>query len=548
MAALIARHQASLNGQAAALEPDGEPTGSMDGSLGARLRSWPPAQPGAVSPPAWPGTVPPPAQPGTVPPLAGPGRGREPGILSRRRALTAMAGVAAAAGLAVAGWELAGPGRGTASRPGKQARGPGHLLWSHQTGGPVTSGAAHAGGAVYIGSDDGRVYVLDAASGHRIRTFHLGSAVTAAVTVTRGALFAATADGKVHALPVTDGGPRWTYQTGHPVAGWPAVAGGVVYVGGDDHAVYALDAGSKRVRWQRRTGGQVHPGPMPGSGSFDTMVYAGSDDGHVYAFDAQTGEVQWTYGLRGRVRAGLAQADPARVYAGDEHGNLYGLDALTGTAILGNWRLPLGGAIGGALVAQQDTVYAGTGDATGTGPGASARARPGEWPGEWRGARGEHRRQPGCGPTGPAAGELRAGRRRRHALRRQRRRLPARHRHQQRAPAMAVPGRRRGTLADPGDRRRGLLRQPGRAGVRGARLTAPDRAAAAAAARSTAQSPASQAFQAALTLAEGRKTNLPAPGSLPGPSTLPKGLAYRVYISMADANIWFIPYLASMYA
>ena len=337
-AALIARYQAGLNGQAAALEPDGEPTGGLDGSLGARLRSRPMATPGPARP-----------QP-TRPPPAAPGRG--PGLLSRRRALTGLAGVAAAAGLAVGGWELAGLGNGSGSGPGKQARGPGSLLWSHQTGGKITSGAARAGRAIYIGSDDGRVYVLDAASGHRIRTFRLGSAVTAAVTVTRGALFAATADGKVHALPVADGGPRWTYRTGQPVAGWPAVAGGVVYVGGDDHSVYALDAGSKRVRWRHRTGGAVHPGPMPGSGSFDTMVYAGSDDGHVYAFDAQTGEVQWKYGLSGRVRAGLAQASPARVYAGDEHGNLYGLDALTGTAILGNWRLPLGGAIGGALVAR----------------------------------------------------------------------------------------------------------------------------------------------------------------------------------------------------
>jgi outer membrane protein assembly factor BamB len=271
--------------------------------------------------------------------------------------------VAAAAGLTVAGWELAGPGHGGGSGPVQQARGPGSLLWSHQTGGPVSSGAALAGRAVYIGCDDGHVYALAAASGRRIRTFALGSAVTAAVTVARGALFAATARGTVHALPLTAGGPRWTYRTGgHPVAGRPAVAGGVVYVGDDNDSDYALAADSKQLRWTYQTGGPVRPGPMPGRNPFDNKVYAGSDDGHVYAFDTQSGEVQWKYALRGRVSSGLAQATPARVYAGDEHGNLYGLDALTGAGPASNWRVPLGGAIDGALLAEQDTVYAGTAD------------------------------------------------------------------------------------------------------------------------------------------------------------------------------------------
>ncbi len=340
VAALIARYEAGLTGQAAALQPDGEPTGGVAASIGDRLRPLPPRD-----------------RPGTIPPPGRPGRGREPGALTRRRALTGLAGLAAAAGLGVAGWELAGSG----NRPGTPAaaREPGRLLWSHPTGGQVTSGAALAGRAVCIGSDDGHVYVLDAASGRRIRTFAFGQAVRAAVTAAGSALFVTTAGGTVHALPVTAGGPSWTYPAGQPAAEWSAVAGDVVYAAGGD-TVYALEAGSRHLKWRYRTGGPVRPGPMPGRAPFDNKVYAGSDDGHVYAFDTRSGELQWKYALRGRVRTGLAQASPARVYAGDEHGNLYGLDALTGTDLTANWRLPLGAAIGGALVSQQDTVYAGT--------------------------------------------------------------------------------------------------------------------------------------------------------------------------------------------
>ena len=59
-----------------------------------------------------------------------------------------------------------------------------------------------AGGTVYIGSFDHKVYALDAATGHL----------------------------------------RWAYTTGNIVISSPAVAGGTVYIGSEDHKVYALDA------------------------------------------------------------------------------------------------------------------------------------------------------------------------------------------------------------------------------------------------------------------------------------------------------------------
>jgi outer membrane protein assembly factor BamB len=343
VAALIARHQAGLRDSAVALRPPGEATRDIDGRIASRLGTWPPA---AGTPSAG-------HRAGTRPES-----GFRPAV-SRRRALLGGAGLAAA-GLAVTGFELtrSGGGAAGAGRTGKPTR----LAWSYKAGGPVTSGAAVAGGVAYIGSEDGHIYAFRAASGHLIRKIPVGGAVTAAVTVARGALFATTADGRVHALPITAGGPSWQYRTGQPVAGWPAVARGVVYVGGDDHDVYALDAGSKRLKWQHRTGGPVRPGPLPGRGSYDDLVYVGSDDGNVYALDTQTGQPTWEYALRGPVRCGLAQASPARVYAGDEHGNLYGLDALHGQDSISNWRLPLGGAVRGTPVPQEDTVYAGSAD------------------------------------------------------------------------------------------------------------------------------------------------------------------------------------------
>ena len=58
------------------------------------------------------------------------------------------------------------------------------------------------GGVVYVGSEDYRVYALNAASGVQV----------------------------------------WNYTTGGAVFSSPAVAAGVVYIGSDDHRVYALNA------------------------------------------------------------------------------------------------------------------------------------------------------------------------------------------------------------------------------------------------------------------------------------------------------------------
>src|SRR5437870_5089821 len=53
------------------------------------------------------------------------------------------------------------------------------LLWSFKTGGPVRSSPVIAGGKVFIGSDDFKIYALDFASGKKLWEFKTGAAVHA---------------------------------------------------------------------------------------------------------------------------------------------------------------------------------------------------------------------------------------------------------------------------------------------------------------------------------------------------------------------------------
>ena len=99
-----------------------------------------------------------------------------------------------------------------------------------------------AGGIVYVGSDNGKVYALDAATGHSRWTYATGSNVESGPAVAGGTVYVSSDDGNVYALDAATGHPRWTY----PDAGGPSppvVAGGTVYAGSDGH-VYALQAAS----------------------------------------------------------------------------------------------------------------------------------------------------------------------------------------------------------------------------------------------------------------------------------------------------------------
>jgi len=60
-----------------------------------------------------------------------------------------------------------------------------------------SSSPAIAGGRVFVGSNDGRVYGLDLASGKKVWEYEAASPVTCSWAVAKGKVVVATADGHV---------------------------------------------------------------------------------------------------------------------------------------------------------------------------------------------------------------------------------------------------------------------------------------------------------------------------------------------------------------
>jgi outer membrane protein assembly factor BamB len=64
----------------------------------------------------------------------------------------------------------------------------------------VESSPAIAGDRVYVGSNDGRLYVLSVGKGEKLWEFTAGEAVSASPAVAAGKLVIAAQDGKIYCL------------------------------------------------------------------------------------------------------------------------------------------------------------------------------------------------------------------------------------------------------------------------------------------------------------------------------------------------------------
>ena len=69
-----------------------------------------------------------------------------------------------------------------------------------------------------------------------------------------GLVYIGSNDTRIYALNATNGEQIWHFTTGSYVASSPAVEGGVIYVGCFDNRTYALNAETGVLLWNRTTG------------------------------------------------------------------------------------------------------------------------------------------------------------------------------------------------------------------------------------------------------------------------------------------------------
>src|SRR5688500_9996938 len=149
----------------------------------------------------------------------------------------------------------------TGEQPGPNPSGDATLKWRVQTEGAVRSSPVLAGGLLYFGSNDGRLYAVEAEAGE----------------------------------------PRWSFATGGAIRSTPAIAEGVVVFGSDDGYVYCLTADSGELRWRYLVGFEELTASITAEVDLprrtvtsspvivDGVAYIGSNDFSLHAFDLESG-------------------------------------------------------------------------------------------------------------------------------------------------------------------------------------------------------------------------------------------------------------------
>ena len=203
----------------------------------------------------------------------------------------------------------------------------GAVQWRYRTNGVVFSSPAVVDGKVFFGSDDGHVYALDgnsrvpaqpASQPQAVRPPPDESAAQNATdfiwrsrieypgtpTVADGAIYVGSDDGYLYLLDAASGDVRQRRKVGYLSGSAPVVVGDVVYAATTDGILRALDGASLEQQWRFSTGDDNASAPAVADGS----VYAGSKDGHVYGIDAASGELLWRFRPDTAARTGPAAA------------------------------------------------------------------------------------------------------------------------------------------------------------------------------------------------------------------------------------------------
>lgn len=131
----------------------------------------------------------------------------------------------------------------------------GSHAWTFETGGPILHSPACAEGKVYVGSVDGHLYCLDASTGRRQWRFFGGrGGFAASPAAIGGVVYAGSRSGTFYAVR-DEGGEAaeiWRFEAGAPIWQTAAVARGKVYFMAEDMIARALDAAGGTVVWESR--------------------------------------------------------------------------------------------------------------------------------------------------------------------------------------------------------------------------------------------------------------------------------------------------------
>jgi len=201
--------------------------------------------------------------------------------------------------------------------------------------------------------------------GRKIWTFREGifpAPFAASPAVFCDRVYAGSDNGKLYCLDAFTGKMLWEFEADYEIFASPAVADGRVYLGEglhytDEAKLYCLNASTGNLLWSFQTSSHIEFGPT----LFDEKVYFGAGEDGVYCLDAQSGQRLWQYK---DVHVDMSPAVTAQgVFFGNVYGepSFYRLDQKDGQLL---WKKPAPYGVCGSPSTDGQRVHFGLGNGT----------------------------------------------------------------------------------------------------------------------------------------------------------------------------------------
>lgn len=228
----------------------------------------------------------------------------------------------------------------------------GRQVWRVSAGQRLSGGVGADGSLAVVGTAEGEVIALDAATGEPRWSARVSSEVLAAPVVAGDVVIVRSADSRIFALDARDGKRRWTYQRAAPPLSVRTPVGvvvsrGLVLAGFSGGKLVGLAIGNGGLRWEATVA--LPRGATELERVTDVVglpwvaereVCAVAYQGRVGCFDMTNGNPLWTRPMSSTT--GI-DADVRFLFVSDEKGSVHAIDRTAGSSVWSQDKLRLRG-------------------------------------------------------------------------------------------------------------------------------------------------------------------------------------------------------------